>query len=146
MANDSPLRLLVSVRPRFAREIMLGTKRVELRRVRPAVGPGDEIVIYETSPTCAVVCRAVVDEVLSGPVARLWRRVGSVSGMARSEFLAYYRGVENGFAIRLHGVESLDVPVSLHTLRRAGPGFAPPQSYHYLLAERARDRRFAACL
>ena len=69
-----------------------------------------------------------------------------MSGLERREFLAYFEGAAKGYAIRLHEVAALPRPVTLSTLRRAAPGFAPPQSYHYLRSARARDRRLAACL
>jgi predicted transcriptional regulator len=146
MASDAPTRLLISIQPRHTKQILSGKKRVELRRVRPAVGAGDEIIVYETFPTCAVVCRALVREVIADAPNRLWRLVGSTSGIDRSEFLDYFDGCDAGFAIRIVEVRVLESPVSLRTLRRAVPGFAPPQSYHYLKTNRPRDRRLAACL
>jgi predicted transcriptional regulator len=136
---------LLSIQPKHARKILLGKKKVELRRVRPAVGRGDEVVVYETSPTCAVVCTVVVDEVLVDAPARLWARIGSLSGVDRAEFMDYYGDLERGYAIRMHRVEPLGSPVSLETLRKAVPGFSPPQSYHYLRPDRPRDQRLAAC-
>lgn len=146
MACDAPNRLLISIHPRHTTNILNGKKRVELRRIRPGIEGGDEIIIYETFPTCAVVCIAVVSHVIEEEPNRLWRLVGSTSGVGRSEFLEYFRGSDTGYAIGLGDVRAFQSPVTLLALRRAVPGFAPPQSYHYLRSERQRDRRLAACL
>lgn len=138
--------LLVSVRPRFAHAILEGTKRVELRRVRPAVEAGDTIVFYETSPTCAVVAKAEIRNVASGSATRLWTAARALSGLNRQEFMLYFEGCRTGFAIEFGDVRVFEHPVTLSTLRRAVPGFAPPQSYHYLRRDRSKDRRLAAYL
>lgn len=146
MAFEYPsrTRLLLSIRPRFAKEIISGRKQVELRRIRPAVGPGDEMVIYETSPTSAIVGRAIVEGVLAAKPDVLWKVIGSVSGVSQAEFAAYFRGTRLGYAIKLRTIDSLNTPISLRSLRKVAPGFAPPQSYHYLREERAMDRKVVA--
>lgn len=146
MAREAPRRLLISVRPRFARGIMSGEKQVELRRVRPDLSEGDEVILYETSPTCAVVAKGKVAELLEASPARLWLLVGKDSGVARHEFMAYFEGRSRAYGIRLTAVEALESPVGLQKLRRLAPGFAPPQSYHYLRAERQRDCRLVSSL
>lgn len=146
MAAAPSHQLLVSIHPRFAQAVVEGTKRVELRRLRPAVESGDPIVFYETAPTCAVVARAVISCVSTGRPYRLWRSVGGESGLTRREFMAYFSNCPMGFAIAFNAVSVLSEPVTLDSLRRAVPDFAPPQSYHYLRQNRARDRRLSACL
>lgn len=139
-------QLLVSIHPRFAQAVVEGTKRVELRRLRPAVVSGDPIVFYETSPTCAVVARAAITRVTTGSPTWLWKSVGGESGLSRREFMGYFSNCPKGFAIAFKSVSVLRVPVTLDALRRAVPDFAPPQSYQYLRQDRARDCRLAACL
>jgi predicted transcriptional regulator len=145
MADSSAARLLISVHPRFAELILAGTKRVELRRVRPSIRSGDEVVIYETSPTCAVVCKARVGGVVAAHPDVLWKRCGRLAGVSHDEFFEYFGGRECGYAIKLEAVVELPRPIELRQLRRAVPGFAPPQSYHYLRQDRPRDQRLAAC-
>ena len=43
--------LLLSIRPTFVERIIDGTKTAELRRVRPTVRPGQDVLIYGSSPT-----------------------------------------------------------------------------------------------
>lgn len=145
MEPTSARDLLVSIRPRFAWAVIAGLKRVELRRVRPAVDVGGTIVFYATSPVCAVVAVARVAQVIEGPPSRLWKRVGAQTGLARQEFRDYFRGRPTAYAIRFDGLAVRERPVTLAELRRAVPDFAPPQSYWYLREDRARDRTLSSC-
>lgn len=133
-------QLLLSIRPRFARAIFDGTKSVELRRIKPRLSAGDRVVVYESSPTCAVVGNLTVEQVRSATPATLWREVGGISGLTRSEFLRYFEDVSTGYAILIGGKKRLRQAVPLSILRQAVPGFRPPQSFHYLRADRPRDR------
>jgi len=40
--------LLISIRPKYATQIFAGTKKVELRRIRPRVRLGDLVIVYES--------------------------------------------------------------------------------------------------
>ena len=146
MSRKARTQLLISVKPRFAHAILRGDKLVELRRVRPNLTKGDEIILYESSPTCAVVARAKVAELIEATPLSLWRLIHEESGVTRQEFNQYFAGRSRAFAIRLSDVQELDEPIGLRELRRAVPGFAPPQSYHYLRPERQRDLELTASL
>jgi predicted transcriptional regulator len=124
----------------------VGRKTVELRRIRPQIGPGDLLILYETRPTCAIVAQATIEDVLHRTPRSLWLLVGQDSGLARSEFLQYFQGCSVGWAIRFCNVVEFDHPVSLATIREVVPRFAPPQSYHYLRTDRTSDQGIESCL
>ncbi|MCZ7646216.1 MAG: ASCH domain-containing protein [Planctomycetota bacterium] len=124
--------LLVSIRPEFAAKIFQGTKRVELRRVRPRVEEGHGVLVYVSSPTKELQGAFEVRDVVEAPPKRLWREVGSHAGITREEFEAYFEGADTGYAIRIKRAWEFDRPQTLTSLRRRMPKFAPPQSYHYL--------------
>lgn len=124
--------LLLSIQPRFADAILAGTKTVELRRQVPRVAPGDEVLVYSTIPTGAVIGLFTVEEVVKMPLRELWRRSGPVAGVSRGEFNAYFSGLETGVGIHIQRVRRFESPVSLITLRNLWPGFHPPQSFRYL--------------
>ncbi len=130
--------LLLSIRPGHAKKIFAGEKTVELRRVRPRIAEGDQILIYVSSPVKALagVCR--VHQLLEGAPEQLWPRVRDHAGMTRQEFNTYYAGAEMGFAIVLQTVGRYSNPVTLDTLREQWPGFHPPQGYQYVSYERAK--------
>ena len=126
--------LLLSIKPRFADSIFERKKRVELRRVRPRVSAGDLVLVYVSSPRCALEGAFEVERVLEAAPAQLWRSVQQTAGISEDEFHDYFRGCSQGYGIVVRRVWKLE-PVTLASLRRAR--IRPPQSYQYLDSAKA---------
>jgi len=121
--------LLLSIKPRYADAIFAREKRVELRRVKPRVGPGDLVLIYVSSPRCALEGAFEVERVLEAKPSALWGHVSERAGINRAEFDDYFGEREMAYAIVVRKVWRL-TPVTLSTMRRVK--VRPPQSYQYL--------------
>ena len=132
MASDSPRRLaLMSIRPRFARLIMVGKKKVEFRKVkfREEVS---HIVIYATAPVQRVVGYFDVAYVDEDSPKQLWNRYGMDGGISYDELRVYYAYSSRGIAIGIGKVRVFRKPVSLSAVCDAP---TPPQSVTYLRAD-----------
>lgn len=112
--------------------IFVGTKTVELRRVKPRLEEGDLVFVYVSSPVMALEGAFEVRGVVSGTPDDLWRKFNGGSGLLKSEFDAYFAGKDTAFAILIQRVWRLPSPVRLAKLRKERNGFHPPQSYHYI--------------
>lgn len=135
--SEKPV-LFLSIRRVHIQKILCGEKTAELRRVRPRLADGISALLYETSPTMALVGSCMVSEVVSLPLSELWRTAGKRSAVLRSEFDDYFRGKDTGHALILSEVTRLSTPVPISRLREAYPGFIAPQSFRYFLAPTAR--------
>jgi predicted transcriptional regulator len=124
--------LLVSVKPIYADLLLAGTKTVELRRSRPNVTPGCEVLLYASSPAMELVGRGRVRGVEALDLETLWARHGAAAAVSRDVFDAYFDGLERGVAISLGDVQRLGRRIPLAELRRRHTGFCPPQSFRYL--------------
>ncbi len=124
--------LLVSLRPRYARMLLDGTKTVELRRTIPKVLPGTLVVLYASSPDCRLVGTATVADLVSGSPFEIWASHGPRTGIDRSEYDAYFEGARVAAAISLGEVKALRSSRPLAELRKRLNGFSPPQSFRYL--------------
>ncbi|PMS12224.1 ASCH domain-containing protein [Trinickia caryophylli] len=124
--------LLISLESRHAENILAGKKRVELRRRRMHVSEGDIVWLYVKSPVAAVVGCAVVGQCMTDGPAALWKHCGDISGLVRSEFMSYFNGVTEAFAMGVRDPKSIERPVSLVDLRKVLPKFHPPQFYCWL--------------
>ena len=127
-SSDRPLALLLSIKPRFARAIMSGDKRVEFRRGSYR-GDVNTVLLYATSPVQRLIGYfeiAFVEE--SSPTA-LWRKYGGVGGIEYGEYKRYYTGAERAVAIGVGKVHRLQ---KQRPLSRLGPGTVPPQSFRYV--------------
>lgn len=132
--SKKKITLLLSIHPRFAQSIFDGSKTVELRRVVPKLSKGDTVVFYAATPISAVVGTATVDGVVSGSPSRIWREVGTHTGVSRREFRAYFAGSRCAYAIKLTDATAAGHPTTLEQLRRRLPSFRPPQNFMYLQA------------
>jgi predicted transcriptional regulator len=133
--------MLLAVRPMFAERILAGTKTAELRRVRPAVRPGQDVLIYSSSPTMALLGSAIVESVEADRPSVLWERVRAGAGLSRSEYNAYFHGAEQAAAIWLTEIRQLDRPLALSELRERWPWFRVPQSYCFVRVGFGSEKR-----
>lgn len=124
--------LVLSIKPQYASKIFDGGKSVELRKTRPSLQSGDKVLVYVSSPVMKMMGLFTVSDVVSDSPYKLWKRVGSYSGISKDEFNSYYEGSEVGYGIVIKKVSLLNSPISLTNLKKLLPGFSPPQCYRYL--------------
>ncbi|WP_300757252.1 transcriptional regulator [Janthinobacterium sp.] len=127
MANSE--HILISLAPRHAKNIFDGIKHIELRRRPMNVQPGTIVWIYVTLPVGVLMGRAKIAALHTASPSYLWRKFGSVSGLAKKEFLGYLDGLTQGVVLALEDVKTLREPLSLDALRGLADGFNPPQFF-----------------
>ena len=125
-SND---HILISLDERHAKNILSGTKRVELRRRTMHISSGTIVWLYVKQPVGSVVGCAVVAETHTLTPSQIWRRFGQCSGLKKSEFFTYVEGLETAFVLELKNVRKMQVPVGLGALRDASSRFHPPQFF-----------------
>ena len=128
-------RAVLSVKPRLARALVAGEKRVEFRRARPTFQPGDTIYVYATSPIQAIVGSFICGSISEGTPTKLWRHHADGSEITRAFFRDYFNGSGTAYAIEVRHPKAWTSPLSLDSLRNLIPGFHPPQSYRFLSGE-----------
>lgn len=120
---------LISLEERHARNVLNGTKSIELRRRRMHVSVGSTVWIYAKLPQGEVVGSAKVSDVHCLSPETIWRRYSDRIGISRNEFLAYFTGLSKAFALGLSEAHSLRNPIPLKALRLHKATFQPPQFY-----------------
>ena len=123
--------LLLSLKPRFAELVFMGKKTVELRRRVASTMTGREVFIYVSSPVRVIRGGFRVAEVWSSDPESVWSEVATRAGVAKAEYDAYYEGCGIAHALALSDVWAHEAPVEIEGVRRALPGFRPPQSWRY---------------
>jgi len=99
------------------------------------VSPGDTLWIYVKLPVGSIVGHAKIGKVHASSPTALWRRYGSVSGLSKQEFFAYFGEIEQGVALVLEHSTRLRSSLSLDVLRQLDEGFQPPQFFARLTSE-----------
>ena len=82
--------ILLSLKPRFAELVFMGEKTVELRRRIASAMKGREVFIYVSSPERMIRGGFRVAEVWSSDPETVWKEVAPKTGVAKSEYDAYY--------------------------------------------------------
>lgn len=131
---DATRWMVLSLKPRFAEEILAGTKTIEVRRVKPRIHLPTQALLYASGGTRALVGTCVVERADLYLVDDLWEQHGDATALTRSEFDAYLQGRDSGVALTLTQPKPLETPKPLHLLRQK-LSFRPPQSLAYMTPE-----------
>jgi predicted transcriptional regulator len=131
-ASSAQPVVLLSLRPKFARLILSGQKRAEIRRSSSRIEPGSIALVYASSPQSCLVGAARVESVFRRAPSTTWRRWGCDTGLSKSEFDDYVDGQAQVTTILLGDVVTFSASVSLGALRARWQPFTAPQSYRYV--------------
>ncbi|MBU0916927.1 MAG: ASCH domain-containing protein [Gammaproteobacteria bacterium] len=132
---QGPRAILLSVKPRFADQIIAGTKTVEFRRSW-AAKPVGLAVVYSSSPVQRLVGIVEIEGTVLASPSSVWTKCRSRGpGLERKELMEYFSGKSQAYGILLGGVTLPSKPISPKSLFKA---FRPPQSYRYLSANELR--------
>lgn len=122
--------LLVSMKPQYARQILSGSKLIEIRKRFSEKWVGCKAVLYSSSPQQELVGEARVRSVTSGPPADIWAQFGASIGCPSSDFVTYVGSATEVSAIELDDVFPYKYPISLTQISQLlGEHLRPPQSY-----------------
>lgn len=123
--------ILMSIKPKYAEKIILGSKTIELRRIAPKLDKSEVILIYESSPVKAVTGYAFISRITKSTPSSLWEQFARETQISKDDFDEYYRGTDKAFAIHISLAARLSEPISLTDLRNEQILLNPPQSYCY---------------
>ncbi len=121
-----------SIRPKYVKAIIDGRKTYELRRKKPNLNTGDQVIIYQTTPDKNIAAIAEIDIVIENYIEALWEEVKDKCAVTHEAFVYYFEGCITGCALKLKNVKVLDHPPTLADLRLVVPDYTPPQFFHYL--------------
>src|ERR1039457_1232335 len=123
--SDCP-DILISLAPAYTKAILEGTKTVELRRRRVHAKVGTRIWLYSKVPTARVEGTVCIERLQEGDVKALWEEFSKEVGVSKTEFDAYFRGCNKGYAIVLTGARAVTSAPDLKAMRQTFAGFHPP--------------------
>jgi len=123
--------LLLSVRPRFARALLDGTKTAEIQRRFPNVPEGMTVIIYASSPEKAILGTMRARRLIRSNTEKIWRDYSDVIGIENSELTEYLEGASECSVLELDAPEQWSRSVGLAELRRL-LHIEPAQSFRYL--------------
>ena len=122
------LNVLISIKPQYTKEILLGNKRYEYRK-RIFKEEVDKIYIYSTSPEQKIVGYFKYKGYKMGTPEELWEETNLFSGINKEAYFEYFEGRKEAYAIQIEEVYEFDRAIEP---KEAFEKFTAPQSYMYL--------------
>ena len=122
------MRVLLSIKPVYAKQIFNGTKNYEFRRTIFKEKTVRTIVVYASSTIKQVIGEFEIEEIICSKIPSLWRKTGRNAGLSKQEFYRYFAGKNEGYAIKIKKTRKYRRPLSLQRDFKLNP----PQSFVYL--------------
>lgn len=129
--------VLLSVKPRFAHPLLLGTKTAEVRRRFPFLSSGTKVFVYSSSPDRAVIGTFILTDVTRVDASEVWGQHAHALLIGENELAAYLDGTTKAAIVGASHPAAWGQPLPLQGLR-TDVGVEPPQSYRYLTAEQVQ--------
>jgi len=130
--GDSTLsnHMLISMKPKYAERILMGSKLIEIRKRFSGKWTGCKAVLYSSRPVSALVGEATIGSVTCGRPTDIWAAFESHLDCSFEEFQEYVGSSTQVSAIELKDVTPYEIPVSLRQISHLlNQNLRPPQSY-----------------
>lgn len=121
------MTMLISIQPKFVKEILNGNKKWEYRKTNPKFIT-KKILIYETAPAKKVVAEARVGIVFKDKPSEVYRATSKDGGVSKEFFDKYFKDKQYAIAYELIDIKVFAIPFELSEIDIK----QPPQSYMYI--------------
>ena len=122
------MKVLMSIKPKFVRQIFEGVKLFELRKkiFRREV---KTIIIYESSPTKKIVGEFIIDKIIIDTPQKIYLDYSEKLGISKKEYFEYFINTNIAYAIKIKKVIKYEKELTLSdfNVKKA------PQSYQYIM-------------
>lgn len=122
------MKVLLSIKPKFAFKILGGSKKYEYRRAIFKREGVKTVLVYASSPIRKVVGEFEIGGILCDEPKQLWRKTKQYAGISRKGFFDYFSSKRNGYAIKVKSCTIYEKPIALKKLMVS----TAPQSFLYL--------------
>lgn len=122
------MKVLLSIKPEFAKKIFDGTKKFEFRKTIFKNKNVKKVIVYASSPVQKVIGEFEIEKIISKEIDALWIETQDYSGVSEEFFYEYFSKKEIGYAIKIKKAKKYRSPRKL----QEEYGIFPPQSFTYL--------------
>lgn len=122
------MRVLLSIKPKYAELILSGEKKYEFRRAIFRKHDVNKVVIYASNPISKVIGEFIIDDILTCNLTDLWLNTMKHAGIDKEYYDSYFSGKDRGHAIKVKSVKRYSRHKELNefNVKRA------PQSFAYI--------------
>lgn len=122
------MKVLLSIKPKYADLIFDGTKKFEFRKAIFKNSKINTVVVYASSPMQKVIGEFEIDTIINDKLDALWKQTKKHAGIDEAFFYEYFADKREGFAIKIKKAKRYKTPLCLKNDFK----LAPPQSFLYL--------------
>lgn len=123
--------LLISIKPKYVKEILLGNKTFEFRK-KIFKEEVRYIYIYSTSPQKMIVARFEYGGAKESSPEKIWEETWKKGGINKLDYFDYFSKSKKAYAIKISKLEIFNREINPYKLLE---NFRPPQSYYYINGE-----------
>lgn len=124
------MKVLLSIKPQFVKEIFNGNKKFEYRKAIFKNKDIKTIIIYATMPVGKIVGEFEIDRILVEHPSKIWEKTKRYSGITQDYYDEYFEGRERAYAIQIKSVFEYKHPICPYFNNN---DFTAPQSFKYLV-------------
>ena len=117
------MKILLSIKPEFVKEIFTGNKKFEYRKNIFKNANVKTVIIYATMPIGQIVGEFSIEKILEDVPSKLWEDTSSKSGISKTFFDTYFKGREKAYALQIGELIEYENPINPYELNK---NFMPP--------------------
>ena len=119
------VKVLLSIKPKYANAIFAGTKKYEFRRSIFKNPNIKTIIVYASSPVQKVIGEFEIETILKEDIKTLWNLAKNDLWSEKESFFEYYKGKETGFVIKIKEPKKYEIHLDI----KKDFNKTPPQSF-----------------
>ena len=122
------MKVLLSIKPKYADLIFLGKKHYEFRKVIFRVRSIEKVVVYASNPISKVIGEFKIEDIISSEISDLWEQTMEYAGVDKDFYDEYFSGRDIGHAIKVKNPKKYEKHKELQdfNIKQA------PQSFVYI--------------
>ncbi len=121
------MNVLLSIKPKYARAILAGEKKVEFRKSRFAKEV-EKVYIYSSSPDQKILGYFIIENIVADTPEKLWKKFKNVGSITKADFFEYFLNKDVAYAIKIKSCKKYKSPINPKEIFKK---FTAPQSYIY---------------
>jgi|GEM_PF-315518 len=121
------MKAIISIRPKYAEQILNGTKQFEYRKTSIKC-PVSSVLLYATYPIHKVIGEFTFSHIISTTHEELWQQTQHAAGITKDDYDHYFSGRKVAHALAITSVTRYPQPLELE--KHYGIYYAP-QSFMY---------------
>lgn len=123
------MKILLSIKPEFVKEIFEGNKKFEYRKSMFKREGINQVIVYSTMPVGRIIGEFSIEKILKLCPEQLWKVTSEYSGISKCFFDEYFNARKIAYAYQIKNPILYDDPIDPDSFSKK---FFAPQSFKYI--------------